>query len=889
MLPRLRSLFRVLRARQSFEEGMSEELAFHLQQYTEELVRSGLSPQEAARRARMEFGGWNTVAEECREARGLGPWEDLQRDLRYGARLLRKTPGFTLTALLTVAICLGANLTIFSAIDSILLRPLPFPAAERLVTLYNTYPKAGVVRDGASITNYYERRGQLPALASLSIYRHGTAVVGEAEATEREETTQVSPEFFLTLGVGPAMGRTFAEEETTAGNNKVVIVSDAYWREHLQADPQVIGRQLRVDGRQKTVVGVLPPDFHFLSSAAQLYLPLATRPEDRAARLRHSGGNVTQMIARLQPGATVAQAQQQVEAQNQSLEADNPMGKLLADAGFRTVVSPLHADHVAGVRPVLLAMQAAAVGLLLIGAVNLLNLLFLRANARAKEVAVRQALGATWQHVAREVVVETGLLTVLGGALGLAVGAAGIRLLAALGTDRLPLGARMVFDLRLAAIALAGALLLGLLLAMPIAWFKLRSRLVSGMQGETRSGLSTRAAQRLRHSFVVAQIAMAMVLLAVSGLLGKSLERAMAVSPGFRPDHLLTGQIALPDNLYPDWPARLAFNQRVLDGIAQQPGMLAVGLANNIPFSGANGKSAATAKGERRAAGESPRGYDSYGVDGDYFTAMGLALRAGRFLSADDVRRDAHVCVVDEAFARQAWPAGSALGRKLFLGPTELDDAAGFTVVGVVGSVKQAGLTEDAGQGAIYTPYHLRTDPRLYVAVRTSLPPESFARVLQQAVRQADANAAVHDIRTMEDRIADSLVVRRSPAMVAGIFSAIALLLTGLGTYGVLAYAVTQRRQEIGVRMALGAAPEQIRGHFFGLTLRLLAVGTCLGLIGAVLAGKAIQAVLFQVAPLSFVILAGAAGVIGLVALVACLLPSMQAARVSPMEAFAER
>ncbi|MGH9632437.1 MAG: FtsX-like permease family protein, partial [Bryobacteraceae bacterium] len=334
------------------------------------------------------------------------------------------------------------------------------------------------------------------------------------------------------------------------------------------------------------------------------------------------------------------------------------MAKMLADAGFRSVVVPLHADHVARVRPILLGMQAGALALLLIGAVNLLNLLLIRANARIKEMAVRQALGASRTHVVREVIVETTLLTATGGFLGLAVGAAGIRLLAVLGTDRLPLGTHIAFDARLAWVAFLGAIVLGLTLAAPIAWFKLRSHLTNAIQSETRGGTSTRAAQRLRHSFVVAQIALAMVLLAVAGLLGRSLERAMAVSPGFRPDHVLTGQISLPGNKYPDWPARLAFNQRLLHEVAHQPGVLAAGLVNNVPFSGHSGKSAATVKGQRRQPGESPRGYYAYGVDGDYFGAMGFSLLEGRFLAAEDSRRAGRVCVVDEDFARYSWPHG---------------------------------------------------------------------------------------------------------------------------------------------------------------------------------------------------------------------------------------
>ena len=367
MFERFRSLFRVLTSRRDFEDGMTEELSFHIQQYTDDLVRSGVAPEEAGRRARMEFGGLNSVKGDCREARGLPLFDELERELRYAVRLLRKTPGFTATALLTLALCLGANLTIFAVIDSVLLRPLPFPEAGRLVTVFNTYPKAGVERDGSSLTNYYERRGHIPAFSSLSIYRYGTAIIGEAGSTKREQITQVSPEFFTTLGVGPVIGRPFTEQETTYQTDGVAILTDAYWRQHFNADPHVIGRQIRVDSFPKTVIGVLPPGFRFLSSEARLYFPLASRPEDRAPSQRHSGGNVTQMIARLKAGATLTQAQSQIDAQNATLEADDPQAKMMADAGFRSVVVPLHADHVAAIRPTLLLLQAGVFLLLLIG------------------------------------------------------------------------------------------------------------------------------------------------------------------------------------------------------------------------------------------------------------------------------------------------------------------------------------------------------------------------------------------------------------------------------------------------------------------------------------------------------------------------------------------
>jgi predicted permease len=802
--------------------------------------------------------------------------------------LLQKTPGFTATALLTLAVCLGANLTIFAVIDSVLLRPLPFPEPDRLMMIFNTYPKAGVDRDGSSLTNYYERRGRIPAFSSLSIYNYGTEIIGEPGSTEREQTMRVSPDFFSTLGVGPVIGRTFTDEETTSKTDHVAILSDTFWRQRYNADPNVIGNQIRVNSVPRTVIGVLPPSFRFLSSDARVFLPLASRPEDRGPSRRHSGGNVIQMIARLKPDATLAQAQSQIDAQNAALEVDDPQAKMIADAGFRSLVVPLRADHVAAVRTTLLLLEAGVLVLLLIGAVNFVNLLLIRASGRVKELAVRQALGAGWRYLVSEVLVETTLLTFAGGLLGLAMGAGGIQLLRGLGADRLPLGSRIVFDARLALVGLVAAIVMGIVFAVPVSWFHLRRHLGNALQSESRSGTSGRAAQILRHSFIVSQIALAFILLAGAGLLGLSLQRVMAISPGFQSDHVLTGQILLPWADYSE-AGRLKFMESLMEKLDHLPGVLSAGVVNNVPFSGNIGKSAATVAGHVRRPGESARGHYAYGVAGDYFRAMGFSLRAGRFLTADDSRRSERVCVVDEDFARYYWPHASAIGQRLWDGSEAGKDAEAFTIVGVVGGVKQAGLMENAAQGAIYYPYSFRIGDSVFVAVRTSVPPESLGLTLQRVVRQIDPDIPVNNLRSMDTRIADSLVARRSPALLAGLFSGIALLLTSIGTYGVLSYAVAQRRREIGVRIALGAQSGQIRIQFLSLSLRLLSAGTVLGLIGAWQAGRAMRSLLFQVPPLDVAVLATAACVTAAVCLAACLLPSQRAARISPMEALSEK
>src|SRR3954468_15880008 len=465
-------------------------------------------------------------------------------DLRYALRQLRKTPAFTVTALATVAICLGANLAIFAVVDSVLLQPLPFPQSDRLVTIYNTYPKAGVENDGSSISNYYERSGNIPDLSSLSIYMERSEVVGEPGSTEQMGVIRISPDFFATLGVRPALGRSFTEEESIQQKN-VVILTDAFWRERFNSDPKVLGRETRINGIPREIVGVLPPGFRFFSSEARVFVGMKSSEEQRSAKARHSGGGAIHMIARLKPGATIAEAQAQIDAHNAQMEKDDPEAKMMAEAGFRSPVVSLHAEHVRSIRPTLLLLQAGVFFLLLIGAVNLVNLLLIRASGRAKEMAIRQSMGAGRRHVVAQVMTETVALTFVGGVVGVIVGAWGIRLLEILGANRLPLGAHVAFDGWLASIGLIGAVALGIVIAAPIAWFNLRSHLANALQSESRSGTVSRAAQRLRHGFIVAQIALAFILLAGAALLGLSLKKVMAISPGFRADHVLTAGLTI--------------------------------------------------------------------------------------------------------------------------------------------------------------------------------------------------------------------------------------------------------------------------------------------------------------------------------------------------------
>lgn len=804
-------------------------------------------------------------------------------DLKYALRKLLKTPGFTATALATLALCLGANLTIFAVVDSILVRSLPYPEADRLVTLYHSYPKANVPRDMASLTTYYERRGHLPAFASLSAISQTTAVIGETGATTMENVGRVTPEFFATLGVEPFMGRAFTDKEMTYQTDHVAIISHEYWRSHFNSDPAVLGKFVRLGGIAREIIGVLPPGFRFLSFNAPIYSPLSSEESERSIGSRH--GNSVIQIARLAPHATLPGSQAQIDAHDAAHAAEFPEAQSVADAGFRTHVAALHADHVASVRPMLLLLQGAALFLLVIGGVNLANLLLIRASGRSRELAIRQALGASSSHVLREVMTETVLLTFAGAALGLIVGAFGIDLLAKFGATQLPLGSQIAFDSRLAMIALLGALFTGFALGLPIVWFNLRSRLALALQSESRGGTASRSTQRLRHGFIVAQIALAFVLLTGAALLGLSLRRVMSVSPGFRPDNVITGKFTLTWSGYHGLSAFQLFFDRLDEKTRVLPGISASGAVSNLPLNGTGESNVVTIVGNTPRPGDSLVVHDQFGVAGGYFAAMGIPLRAGRYLNQSDVPFERLSCVVDENFARRYWPEGGAVGQQLYRGSVVGAGEKPYTVVGVVGAVKQAGLTERNPSGAVYFTYsHIQLRDYFLVA-RTNLPPESLATTLPKIIREIDPELPLTDLRSMEVRVSDSLATRRSPALLAGVFAATALLLATIGLYGVMSYTVAQRTGEFGIRMALGAQRGDVLRLVFGQGARLAVIGLATGLLGALLLTGTMASLLFEVKTNDPLALAGVAALLALVAALACFLPAQRATHVNPIDA----
>jgi len=809
--------------------------------------------------------------------------DSLLHDLRVALRGLRRDLGFTSTALLTFALCLGANITLFAILNAVVLRPLPYPQPAQLLSIYNSYPKAGVERAGASVPHYLERRTGIAAFAEAAAFREDAVTMGEAGRMDRVKSMSVTPSFFKVLGVNPVLGRTFAEEEGSYGKNNVIVISDALWRSMYAADPKVIGKKLRLNSDWNVeIIGVMPPGYDFGNTKARLWTPLCFNDEDKQQDRRHS--NNMSMIARLKPGATLAESRAQMEALNKQVSSLDPYAALVADAGFGTKVEDLHTDMITEAKPMLVLLQAGVLCLLLIGTVNLANLLLVRAISRAKEVSIRRVLGASAPVLVRQVLCEILVLSSFGALLGLGFAYLGLQGMELLGSEQLPHSGNFSLDLFVCLASFVGALVVGLLLAVPVLWHNLRGNLAASLSVESRGGTTTKATHRIRHGLIVVQFALAFVLLNGAGLLGLSFMHVNQVKPGFEPSQVHTALVPLPYGKYKEVKDRVAFLSRFEQELKALPGIEAYGFGSTMPFSDNVSQNGIAIEGRPPKEGETLQAHYFSGVSGEFFRTLGIPLLKGRFLNSDDTNRGDRVCVIDEDVARRYWPEGDAIGHRLFNGPVR-DEKEAYTIVGIVGAVKQRDLADTKHTGAIYVTYEQYASLQVALLVRSTQPSASLAGLLRQTLQRLDPELPLDQFKPLSLMIGESLRMRKAPFVLTLIFASVALLLAGIGLYGVLAYSVAQRRREIGIRMALGALPEQLRSQFLLLGLRLVLGGALIGLVGAYFGTRAMASQLFGVGTMDPVILGCVAVALSAIALTACLRPSSQAARVAPWAA----
>jgi len=816
-------------------------------------------------------------------------------DIRVGLRLLWKDKAFTLTAAITLALCIGANTALFSVVHNVLLRPLPIPESERILIMGNSYPGAGAdFGQNSGVPDYYDRLRETTVFEEQALYRGRNQSIDENGTPTRVRVTQATPSFFRLLRVAPLLGRTFSEQEGEPGNDNRVVLSYGLWQSQFGGDPQAIGKDLRLDGQPHTVVGVMPKGFSFLDPTVTLWRPLAFTPEQKSDAARHS--NSFRNLGRLKPDATVEQAQQQINALNAAnLERFPQYKELLINARFRTDVARLQDSVVRDVKATLYLMWGGAVFVLLIGCVNVANLVLVRSRARLKELATRLALGASRFRVGRQLVTESVLLTVLSAAAGLAVGYATLRLLGTVNIQELPRGGEIRLDGVVVAYTIAVAAAIGLVLGLiPVATV-LPANLIVLLREEGRSGTSGRGARSLRRVLVVAQVAFAFVLLVGAGLLLASFQRVLAVDPGFDADGVLTASVALPLARYDTDDKLRAFTTEALVGLRALPGVTAAGATSTIPFGGSNSDSVILAEGYQMRPRESVISPSSVNVTPGYFNAMGVKLIRGRFFDERDGPQAQRAIIVDERLARRFWPDQDPIGRRMYT-PEDINNVLAVSdktvwlyVVGVIGDVKLRTLTEGPqAVGAYYYPMAQSTSAAMTFAVKTAGDPGGLAGGVRSALSQADRELPVFDVRTMNQWLERSLVSRRSPVVLAVSFGILALFLSAIGIYGVLAYLVTQRTKEIGIRIALGASARAI----FELVLRegllLIGGGFLLGALGAVGLRKSVESQLFGVGAADPLVIAVVAAVLALVAVAACALPARRATSIDPIIALAE-
>ena len=858
------------------ERELADELESHVQMHIDDNLRAGMSREEARRQALIRLGGLEQAKERYRERRGLPLLETLGLDVRFGARQLRKHPAFTAAAALTLALGIGANTAIFSLVDGVLLRPLPYPEPGRLVVVLQSYPSIGLGRWGISQFLFASFRDQARSFERMAAHTETGLTLTGLDAPVRLQGAYVTAGFFEVLGVQPAQGRSFLPEEDVPGKNVVCILSDRLWRAQFGGDPGIVGRSLRLNDAPLQVVGVMPPGFQFPSPDTDVWIPLGLNPQRRFGFM-YAG------IARLKEGASAAHAEAETTAiqWNLARQSENPPPP---GADMKTIVMPLHEAVTQRARKPLLVLLGAVGLVLLIACANIANLLLGRLAARRREIALRIGLGASARRIVTQLLTESLLLALLGGIAGAALAVWWVALIGRLPLEGVPRSAdvhvnttALVFT---AAVALATGILFGLAPALRA------GRLAPG--GALREGLRSTASpssRRLNHSLVAAQVALSLVLLIGAGLLLKSFARLLAVNPGFRTENLLTLRISLSQRSY-DSPAKLIqFYDTLAERVRGLPGVRAAGLVSKLPVQADGGDADGYVVEGREEPGSAQPNALMHAAFPGYFQALGIPLLRGRDFTNSDGTESEPVAIVDATLARRYWPEGEAVGKRIRFG-WDTSARAWMTIVGVAGDVKHSGLMASA-YPHLYMPARQQPErvPQMYLAVRTSADAPETAKALRAVVRALDPSVPVFAVRTMPEILAASLNSQRLTNILLGSFAGMALLLAAVGIYGVMSLSVAGGTQEFGIRMALGAQRADVFRLVLGQGMAIAAAGVGAGVLVALGLARSLRTLLFEVSPADPATFAAVTLVLGAAALAACYLPARRATRVDAMVA----
>jgi putative ABC transport system permease protein len=798
--------------------------------------------------------------------------QTLLQDLRYGARMLFKKPGFTLIAILTLALGIGANTAIFSVVNAALLRPLPYEESERLVVLYETNPQQGRDEMPVSYTNFADWRAQSQSFEQLAGYLSGGMVLTGKDEPAQLQVAAVSADFFAMLRVKPLRGRVFLPEEDKVGGAPLVVVSHGFWQSRFGGDEGLIGQQITLDGKSKTVVGVMPPNFALPpGDQTEVWLALGTLADGMQNRAVH----LLTTIGRLKPDVTLQQAQTELATIANRIQQQYPA----ADPGHGVNVISGYESLTKNARPALLTLLVAVSFLLLIACANVANLLLARAETRQKEIAIRTALGATRGRIVRQLLTESLLLAVAGGAIGLLLAAWGVDALTGVLPDDLPRAKeigidRVVFGFTGALSVLTG-LIFGIIPALTRAKPAINETLKEGGRTSAAFGRGW-----IRGALIVSEVALSVALLVGAGLLIKSFWRLTQVNPGFQPDHLLTMNVALISEKYKETGQVISFYRELPARLGALPGVKAVSAVSVLPISGGDGNGNLTIEGRDFPPAQTPAA--SYRrILPNYFSAMGVPLKQGREFNERDTGAE-KVVIINEGMSRRFWPDGDAIGKRIKVGPPQ--NEPWLTIVGVAGDVKNIGL-EASPLLATYEPHAQRPWSAMNLAIRTETDPLSLSTAVLGELRAMEKDLLIRNPSTMDERIRLSLAPRRVNMALLTVFAALALLLAAAGVYGVMSYTVTQRVHEIGVRMALGAQVNDVLKLVIGQGMKLVSCGAVVGLLAAFTLTRWMEDLLFGVRPADLWTYGVVASLLMLVALFACWLPARRATKVDPMVA----
>jgi putative ABC transport system permease protein len=806
------------------------------------------------------------------------------QDVRYALRTLTRQPIFTLVAILTLTLGIGANTAIFSLVYQILLRPLPYANADRLVFVWNTYPLMGLEQAAVSIPDYIDRRTQADAIEDATLFTGRALNLAEGGQAEQIRALMVTPSFFSTLGRQPMLGRAFTEEEATPGNDKQIILSHGLWRTRFGGDESIVGRDLRLSGESYRVVGVLPADFEVPGRNVAALVPFAFTPQQMSDEGR--GQEFSQMIARLRPGATIDLLNSQMKMiVDRNLERLPQFKPFVTTSGFGGFARPIREELVGDTRQPLLVLQLGVLFVLFIACANVANLLLMRATGHARELAIRATLGAGQWRLVRQMVTEGLVLATIGGLAGLAVGYAGVRLLIALTTQQLPGSTDATLHLPVMAFTFVLAMATGLIFGIVPAIAVIRGNTNSLLKEDATRGSAGRGTGAMRAALVVGEIAVALMLLIGAGLLIKSVSRLQQVDPGFNRENVLTAQLSLPSTRYPTPADRVQFWSRLIEKAQQIPGVTSVGMTTSVPLSGDVSSGSYSIVGYTPGPGEPAPHARVETVGGDYFTAMKIPLKEGRVFQSTDTLTSTPVAVVDEYLVQRYFKGRSAIGQEIRRGGP---DSPAIRIVGVVGTINAIDLGQPVTKERIYRPVTQQPTSGGAIVLKTAVDPASLVSQLRAAVQSIDPEQPITDVRTMEEWVNRSLEIRRAPTMLLTIFGAVALLLSAIGIYGVLAYGVAQRVRELGIRQALGADRRSILSLVLLQGMRRVALGIAIGLLGALYLSKYLESMLFGVSTRDVPVFALVTLVLFAVAVLACFIPAHRATRIDPMVALRE-